>query len=177
MRLYRRGRTLEADTLDDIRVKRSLQQPLDLSTISTLRLELLVQSLSLLLEYLDESISNDLSLLLRVENSFQLAEEELGRVDDGEIDAEILAEHLVDLRRFVHSQNSVVDHNRVKSVASRRQSMLVDSDEWTDRSPIASCMSLAATDESTPPETAPRTRPFGPTSARIRAISLSMNAS
>ena len=120
MRLYRRGRTLEADTLDDIRVKRSLQQPLDLSTISTLRLELLVQSLSLLLEYLDESISNDLSLLLRVENSFQLAEEELGRVDDGEIDAEILAEHLVDLRRFVHSQNSVVDHNGVESADSHQ---------------------------------------------------------
>lgn len=42
---------------------------------------------------------------------------------------------------------------------------------------MASCMSLAATDESTPPETAPNTRPLGPTNARIRVISLSMNAS
>lgn len=42
---------------------------------------------------------------------------------------------------------------------------------------MASCMSLAATVLSTPPLTAPMTRPVDPHIARMRAISLPMNSS
>jgi len=42
---------------------------------------------------------------------------------------------------------------------------------------MASCMSLAATVESTPPETAPMTCPFSPQISLIRAISFGMNDS
>ena len=41
------------------------------------------------------------------------------------------------------------------------------------RSPTARCTSTAATDESTPPESPQITRASGPTSSRIRAISVS----
>lgn len=45
------------------------------------------------------------------------------------------------------------------------------------RSPIASCMSLAATVLSTPPLTAPITRPFCPQISLMREISFPMNSS
>jgi hypothetical protein len=44
-------------------------------------------------------------------------------------------------------------------------------------SPIASCISFAATVLSTPPLTAPMTRPFGPQISRMRAISFPINSS
>ena len=44
-------------------------------------------------------------------------------------------------------------------------------------SPIASCINFAATVLSTPPLTAPMTRPFGPHISRIRLISLPINSS
>lgn len=46
----------------------------------------------------------------------------------------------------------------------------------TYRSPIASCMSFAATVLSTPPLTAPMTRPVGPQISRMRKISFPMNS-
>jgi hypothetical protein len=56
----------------------------------------------------------------------------------------------------------------------RRMQPLSTRTAW-NRSPMASCMSFAATVESTPPLTAPRTCPLSPTKARILAISLSTN--
>jgi hypothetical protein len=47
----------------------------------------------------------------------------------------------------------------------------------THRSPMASCINLAATVLSTPPLTAPITRPFGPQMSLILAISLCINSS
>jgi len=47
----------------------------------------------------------------------------------------------------------------------------------THLSPMASCISLAATVLSTPPLTAPMTRPVSPQISRIRAISFPINSS
>ena len=61
--------------------------------------------------------------------------------------------------------------------------MLSRADSWVAMtavvylSPMASCMSFAATVLSTPPLTAPMTRPLGPQICLIRAISLPMNSS
>lgn len=44
-------------------------------------------------------------------------------------------------------------------------------------SPMASCINFAATVLSTPPLTAPMTRPLGPQISRMRAISFPMNSS
>jgi hypothetical protein len=64
-----RARSLEADTLNDIRVEGSLQQPLDLSLgLSSLFSDLFLGGFfnlgSLGLEDFDKGVSDDLSLLL-----------------------------------------------------------------------------------------------------------------
>lgn len=109
------GRSLERDRLNNIRVQGTLKEPLDLSTLSSSILELLVQALGLLLEHLDEGVADDLALLLGVGNALELAEEEVGSINDGEVDAEVLAEHLVDLLGLVETENSVVDHDGVEA--------------------------------------------------------------
>jgi 3-deoxy-D-manno-octulosonate 8-phosphate phosphatase KdsC-like HAD superfamily phosphatase len=108
-------RALERDRLDNIRVQSTLKEPLNLSTLSSSILELLVQTLGLLLEHLNEGVSDDLALLLGIGDALELAEEELGSVDDGEVDAEVLAEHLVDLLGLVETEDSIVDHDGVES--------------------------------------------------------------
>ena len=102
VRLDGRRRALEADRLDDVRVQGALEE-----------------LGRLLLEHLDERVADDLALGLGVLDALELAEEELGRVDDRQVDAEVLAEHLVDLLGLVQAQDAVVDHDGVE--AARRE--------------------------------------------------------
>jgi hypothetical protein len=97
MRLDGGARALETDALNDVGVERSLQQPFDLPPVRLCGLELG----SLRLEHVDERVSDDLSFLLWVLDTVQTGEEEIGRVDDGQVHAEILVEHFVHLSSLV----------------------------------------------------------------------------
>jgi hypothetical protein len=111
VRLDGRARALEADALDHVRVERSLEQPLDLALVRLRRLELG----GLLLEHVDERVPDDLALLFRVLDALQAGEEEIGRVDDGQVHAQVLVEHDVHLRRLVATEHAVVDHDGMES--------------------------------------------------------------
>lgn len=118
--LDRRARALEADTLDHIRVERSLEQPLDLSLgiAALLRQLLLRRSLDLgrlLLKHLDKGVTDDLALALRVLDALESGEEEFRGVHHGEVHAEVDSQHLMHLGSLVHPQNTVVNHDRVKA--------------------------------------------------------------
>ena len=111
VRLDRRARALEADALDHVRVERPLEEPLDLALVRFGGLELG----GLLLEDVDERVPDDLALLFRVVDALQAGEEEVRRVDDGQVHAEVLVEHGVHLRRFVATEHAVIDHDGVES--------------------------------------------------------------
>lgn len=80
MRLNRRAGAFEADTFDDVGVKRSLQQPLNLSLLLRARLLFLLRGgldLScLLLEDVDESVADDLAFLFGILDAFEPRQEE-----------------------------------------------------------------------------------------------------
>jgi hypothetical protein len=101
---------LEADTLDDVWVERALEQPLDLALVRLCSLELG----GLSFEHVDERVADDASLLLRVLDAVQTGEEELRRVDDGQVHAQILVEHLVHLPRLVEPEHAVIYHDSVE---------------------------------------------------------------
>ena len=63
---------------------------------------------------IDEGVPDDAPLLLRVLDAGEAREEEVGRVDDGEVDAEVAVERLVDLLGFVEAEDAVVDHDGVE---------------------------------------------------------------
>ena len=129
-------------------------------------------------------VADDVELVLQSENGLlgvgpypiEGGEEAIRCVDDGEVHAELRGQHGVHLGGFVEAQDAVVDHDGVKTAGYECWASVW---RWLNayRSPIASVMSFAATVLSTPPLTAPITRPFGPTSSRMRAISLLMNDS
>ena len=111
VRLDRRARALEADALDHVRVERTLEQPLDLSLV---RLGLLELG-GLLLEHVNERVPDDLALLLGVLDALEAREEEFGRVDDGQVHAEVLVQHVVHLHRLVQAEHAIVDHDGMES--------------------------------------------------------------
>jgi hypothetical protein len=110
VRLDGGARALEADTLDDVRVERPLEQPLDLALVRLCGVELG----GLSLEHVDERVADDPPFLLGVLDAVQTGEEELRRVDDGQVHAQILVEHLVHLPRFVQPQHAVIYHDSVE---------------------------------------------------------------
>ena len=116
VRLDGGARALEADALDDVGVERALEEPVDLAPVRLCGLELG----GLRLKHVDERVADDLALLFRVLDAVQTREEEIGRVDDGQVHAEILVEHLVHLPRLVEPQHAIVDHNRVESEQQQR---------------------------------------------------------
>ncbi len=119
VRLNRRARTLEADTLNDIRIERALEQPLDLAfrltTLRVLRQGRGLNPLRFGLEDVDERVADDLALLFGVLDALEAREEEVGRVDNSEVHAEMLVQHLMDLLRFIETKDAVVDHNRMET--------------------------------------------------------------
>ena len=62
-------------------------------------------------EDLDELVADDLALTLGVGDALELAQEDLGGVDDAEVDLELAAEHLLHLGAFVEAQQAVVDED------------------------------------------------------------------
>lgn len=115
-----RTRALEADAFDDIRVKRPLQQPFDLSLRRRPRaLDLLLGGGlnlgCLLLKNVDECVTNDLPLLLGVFDTREELEEAVGGVDNREIHTEVAVEALVDGGGLIHPENTVVHHDSVES--------------------------------------------------------------
>jgi hypothetical protein len=65
--------------------------------------------------HLDECVADDLAFPLGVLNALELVEKGVARVDDGQVDTQVLVEHLVDLLRLVLPQHAVVDHNGVEA--------------------------------------------------------------
>jgi hypothetical protein len=111
VRLDRRTRALEADTLYHVRIERSLEQPLDLALV---RLGSLKFG-SLLFKHMYKRISDNLTFLLRIFDAFQEGKEAIGRIDDGQVHTEVLVEHVVHLRRLVPTEHAVIDHDGVES--------------------------------------------------------------
>jgi hypothetical protein len=52
------------------------------------------------------SSTDDLALLLRLVNALEAAKEELGTVDDGQVDTEVLVEGLLDLLALVEAHDA-----------------------------------------------------------------------
>ena len=111
VRLDRRTRAFEADTLYHVRIERSLEQPLDLALV---RLGS-VKFGSLLLKHVYERIPDNLAFLLRIFDTFQAGKEAIGRIDYGQVHTEVLVEHVVHLRRLVSTEHAIIDHNGVES--------------------------------------------------------------
>lgn len=150
---------LERDTFDNVGVQGTLEQPLDFALGLTALLGKLFFSSSLKLgslglKDLNEGVTDDLSLTLGVLDTFKTGKEEFGSVNNGEVNAEINGKHLMNLLGLVFPEHTVVDHD---SVESNSESDMTDMGKGTHRSPMASCINLAATVESTPPLTAPIT--------------------
>ena len=56
---------------------------------------------------IDEGVPNDAPLLHRVLDACEARKEEVGCVDDGEVDTEVAVERLVDLLGFVEAEDAV----------------------------------------------------------------------
>lgn len=103
---------LEGDTLNHIRVESSLQQEVH----GTARL--LHNPLCLTLEDLNEGVSNDLALPLRIINSLQLPQELLTGIYNSQVDAKMLGQRLVDDLALIQSHHTVIDEDSVETVAN-----------------------------------------------------------
>ena len=111
------GRALERDAFNDIGVKGSLEEPLDLSAGSVLGFGF--DLLGLLLEHIDESTTDELALLLGVRDALEPVQEELGRINNRQVDAQVLGQSLVDRLAFLPAHAPVVDQDSMEAVADR----------------------------------------------------------
>ncbi len=109
--LDRRGRAFERDALDHVGVERALREKL------RLRPEPLGDGFRRVLEDLDERPPDDLPLLLRVFDAVQGLHKLLRRVDDDEVDVEVLAEGLLDLGPLVFPKQPGIDEHARQPVA------------------------------------------------------------
>lgn len=109
----RRG-TLEGDTLDDIGVQSTLEEPLDLGTLV---LGLGLDLLSLLLEDVNEGVADELALLLGLGDALETIQEALGGVNDSQVDTKVLVQGLLDDVALVQTHAAVVDEHGVEAVA------------------------------------------------------------
>ena len=87
------ARSLEADTLNDIRVQGSLQQPFNSSFLIGTRLLCFIGSRfdlgSLGFKDVDESVSDDFTFLFGILDVLKARKEKVRGVNDGEVYAEI----------------------------------------------------------------------------------------
>lgn len=72
---------------------------------------------SLLLEQLDEKVSDDLPLRLGLADALESLKEYRRTVDDGQVDAEMFLECLLDLLAFIETHHTIIHENGVESVA------------------------------------------------------------
>src|ERR1700722_11727177 len=99
--------TFEGDTLDDIRIQRSLQELLDLSGFGRVGC-LFFNLFRLCFKYVDERVADELPLLLWIiSNSFQSFEEQFGSIHNSEVYVQIFSE----------THNAAVDQNSMKPIA------------------------------------------------------------
>jgi hypothetical protein len=64
------------------------------------------------------SRADNLALLFRFGNTLETAEEQVARVDNGEVNAEVLPERFLDLLALVEAHAPVVDENGLEAVAN-----------------------------------------------------------
>ena len=131
----------EGDALDHVGIERALRQEFGAADL-----------LRLFLEHVDEQRADGLALRLGIADAVERAEEQLGGVDMDQRDVVVVAEQVARPRSASSS--------RIRPWSTKMQV------SW---SPIASWISTAATEESTPPDRPQITRP-SPTWARICAI-------
>ena len=98
-------------------------------------------------EDLDELVADDLSLRLRIAHSRQLLHEALGGIDRNQVQAEIVAQIFLHFLELVFAQHAVVDEHAGEP-------------RFPGPSRMARSTSTAATEESTPPESAQIARPL-----------------
>jgi len=104
--------TLEGDTLDDIGVEGTLQEPLDLT--GTLGLN----SSGLSLEHIDELATNELALLLGVILTLKTSEELLTGINDSQVNTQLLLQHILDESALVQTHATVVNKDSVETVTN-----------------------------------------------------------
>lgn len=115
MRLDRRRELVEAQRLNDVWVKGTLGEELNLASIGGV-LGCLLDLDGLFLEQVDESTTNDLPLRLRLSNTLQAVKEELCSVNDGQVDTEMFLKHVPDLLAFVETHHAVIDKDGMEPV-------------------------------------------------------------
>lgn len=108
-------RTLEAERFNDVGVECSLEEPLDLSGVGSV-LGSLFDSDGLLLEKVNESVTNHSSLSLGLGETLETAEEKILSLENGQVDAEMLLKCLLHLLALVEAHDTVVDKNGMESI-------------------------------------------------------------
>jgi hypothetical protein len=106
------GGSLEGKRLNHVGVKSSLEKEVDVST------GLLHDTVGLTLEDLNEEVSNDLTLLLRLLNTLEAGQELSAGVNNGKVDSEVLGQGLVDGLTLVETHDTVVDEDSVETVSN-----------------------------------------------------------
>ena len=99
---------LDAVTLEDIGVDGALSEELDA-----------IELLSLLGEYIDEFLADDLTLFLGLGNIRELIEEAVNSVNIDQVRVHLVAEHLDDLLGLAFAEQSVVDVDAYELLADR----------------------------------------------------------
>jgi hypothetical protein len=103
---------LERDTLDNVWVKSTLQEPLNLTGTSCLNLS------GFRLENINKLATDELALLLRVMLSLQTGQELLRSIDHGKINAKLLLENFFDKGRLVQAKTAVIDEHSVEAITN-----------------------------------------------------------
>src|SRR5438552_1278583 len=100
-----------AGALDDIGIERSLGQEADRATLFR-------QPQSFFLEDTDKLFADDLTLLLRVDDTGKTSQETLARVDYDERDMQVTTEGIDDLFSLASSQAACIDEDTGELVAN-----------------------------------------------------------
>lgn len=107
--------TLEGDALNDIRVEGALQEELNLA--GAVRVGgFLLNAFGLHLENVNELATNEAALGLGVSDTLEAVEELLAGVDDGEVNAQVALEGLLDILGLVETQAAIVNHDGMEAV-------------------------------------------------------------
>src|SRR5258708_29436696 len=101
MELDHVGGAADRTSLDDVRIKSSLPQPLYLAFV-------FFDAARFPFKDFDEFVADDLAFLLGIADAFELAQKATGGVDGLETKAEFVTQCLLNLFKFVFSDDSVL---------------------------------------------------------------------
>lgn len=62
--------------------------------------------------------SNNLALLLRLSDTLEAAEKQVGPVDDSQVDAKVLLQRLLDLLAFIQAHDAIINEDSMKSITN-----------------------------------------------------------